>query len=131
MDELFTVRKVFRRRFLHRAFLLSSLLLTFQFSFSQCTILTDAVQGISYTYILTDGTNASGVAYNPNFDIYYAVIAGNSGFPYETFNSSGTSLHQTTAGFDFRGLWWNPNTGEVEGNGYFTNGLWTSGLDIN
>src|SRR6476646_822626 len=107
MNDLFTIRKVCRRKFFLRAYLLSSLLPAFQFSFSQCTILSDAVQGISYTYVLTDGTNASGVAYNPNFDIYYAVIAGNSGFPYETFNPSGTSLYQTTAGFDFRGLWWN------------------------
>jgi hypothetical protein len=70
---------------------------------SQCTILPNATTGISYTYVLPDGTNASGIAYNPNFDIYYAVIAGNPTFPLETFTPSGMPLYQTTAGFDFRG----------------------------
>jgi len=103
----------------------------FQPSFSQCTILDTAVQSISYTYVQGGGTNASGVAYNPDFNIYYAVIAGNPGFPYETFDATGVSLYQTIPGFDFRGLWWNPNTSEVEGNGFDTYGLWTSDLDIN
>ncbi len=96
---------------------------------SQCTILPNATQGISLSYIQGGGTNASGVAYNPNLNIYYAVIAGNSGFPYETFDVIGNPLFQTNAGFDFRGLWWNPNTNEVEGNGYNTFGLWTSNLN--
>ena len=100
-------------------------------AWSQCTVLADAVEGISYTYVQSGGTNASGVAYNPDFDIYYACIAGNPGFPYETFDASGTSLYQTLTGFDFRGLWWNPNLNEVEGNGYYTYGLWTSDLDGN
>jgi len=111
--------------------IISLLLLITEYSFSQCSILTDAVQGISYTYVQGSGTNASGVAYNPNFNLYYAVIAGNSAFPYETFDPTGVSLYQTNAGFDFRGLWWNPNTNQVEGNGYFDNGLWTSDLDVN
>src|SRR6185295_11468491 len=98
---------------------------------SQCTILTNAVQGISYSTVTYGGNNAGGVAYNPNFNIYYAAIAGNPGFPYETFDTFGTSLYQTVTGFDFRGLWWNSNTNEVEGNGYYTYGLWTSDLDIN
>ncbi len=104
-------------------------LILFQFAFSQCTILPNAVQGISYAYVQGGGTNASGVAYNPNLNIYYAVIAGNPGFPYETFDASGVSLFQINAGFDFRGLWWNPNANEVEGNGYFNLGSWTSNLN--
>lgn len=98
-------------------------------AFSQCTILPNAVQGISYVYVQGGGTNASGIAYNPNLNIYYAVIAGNPGFPYETFDAFGTSLYQTNAGFDFRGLWWNPNTNEVETTGFSNFGLWTSNLN--
>ncbi len=98
-------------------------------SYSQCIILPNAIQGISYTYIQSGGTNASGVAYNPNLNIYYACIAGNPGFPYETFDATGISLFQTNTGFDFRGLWWNPNTNQVEGTGYSNFGLWTSDLD--
>lgn len=97
--------------------------------FSQCAILPNASQGISYSYVQGGGTNASGVAYNPNLNIYYAVIAGNPGFPYETFDAAGTSLYQTNAGFDFRGLWWNPNFNQVEGNGFNNFGWWTSTLN--
>jgi PKD repeat protein len=96
---------------------------------AQCSILADAVEGISYTYVLSDGTNASGVAYHPGFNVYYAVIAGNAIFPMETFDETGTSLYQTNAGFDYRGLWWNPNTAQLEGNGYNGYGLWASDLD--
>ncbi len=98
-------------------------------TFSQCTILANAIQGISLTYVQGGGTNASGVAYNPNLNLYYAIIAGNPGFPYETFDAAGTPLYQTNGGFDFRGLWWNPNTNQVEGTGYSNLGLWTSDLD--
>lgn len=99
--------------------------------FSQCVILPNAVPGISYTYVQTGGTNASGVAYYPDSALYYAVIAGNSGFPMETFDINGVSLYQTTTGFDFRGLWWNKNTNQLEGNGFATFGLWTPDLDVN
>ncbi len=98
-------------------------------SFAQCTILPIAVQGISLTYVQAGGTNASGVAFNPNLNLYYAIIAGSPVFPYETFDAAGNPLYQTNGGFDFRGLWWNPNTNQVEGTGYFNFGLWTSDLD--
>ena len=98
-------------------------------SFGQCTILPNAIQRISYSYVQGGGTNASGVAYNPNFNIYYAVIAGNPGFPYETFDANGVSLYQTNGGFDFRGLWWNLRTNEVETTGFSNFGLWTSNLN--
>ena len=50
-------------------------------------------------------------------NIYYAVIAGNSSFPLETFDATGVSLYQTNTGFDCRGLWWNPNLNQLETNG--------------
>ncbi len=97
--------------------------------FSQCCPVPNAVAGLRLSYVQSGGTNASGVAYNPSQNLYYAVIAGNSGFPYETFDAAGIALFQTNAGFDFRGLWWNPNLNQVEGNGFSTFGLWTSNLD--
>ena len=105
MNELFIPGNWCRRKLFLGASLLSLLLLTFQFSYSQCTILENAVEGISYATVQVGGSNAGGVAYNPGFDVYYAAIAGNPTFPYETFNSAGTSLYQTTTGFDFRGVW--------------------------
>ena len=59
---------------------------------SQCNIIPNAIQGISYTFVQSGGTNASGVAYNPNLNIYYTVIAGNSAFPLETFDVNGVSF---------------------------------------
>ncbi len=120
-----------RRKYFIRIPLLLLLVALFNTSFSQCTILTNAVQGISYSMVTFGGSNAGGVAYNPNVNVYYAGIAGNPTFPYETFDPTATPLYQTNVGFDCRGVWWNPNTNEVEMNGYYTFGLWTSDLDIN
>jgi gliding motility-associated-like protein len=96
-----------------------------------CQPLENAEPGISYTFILSDGTNASGVAYNPNFDLYYALIAGNPDYPLETFAPDGTPLFQTETGFDSRGLWWNPNLGQLEANGFNAFGLHRFDLDAN
>lgn len=95
----------------------------------QCTPIANAVPGISLHYVQAGGTNATGVAYNPNFNVYYAAIAGNPGFPLETFDAAGNPLYQTNTGFDMRGMWWNPNTNQVESNGYNTGGIWA--YDVN
>ncbi len=95
----------------------------------QCTLIPNAIPGLSLTYQSTNLFNCSGVAYNPNFNFYYAVRAGNPGFPLETWSSIGTPLYTTSAGFDYRGMWWNPNTNQMEANGYNTYGIWTSNLN--
>jgi gliding motility-associated-like protein len=92
---------------------------------AQCTPIANAIPSITLTYVQGGGTNASGVAYNPNFNIYYAGIAGNSGFPLETFDNVGNPLYQTNTGFDMRGLWWNFNLNQLESNGYNTFGVWS------
>lgn len=69
------------------------------------------------------GTNGSMVAYNPEKQLYYAVIAGNSMYPLEVFNSAGKNLYSTEAGNDMRGLWWNPKKKQLEGNGYGETGI--------
>ncbi len=74
-------------------------------------------------------TNWSSVAYNPDLDLYYAFRAGNTGMPFRTYDGTGATLATNTTGFDFRGLWWNPNTKELQGNGVGTSGYRTVTLD--
>lgn len=96
---------------------------------AQCTIIPNATTGLTLTYVLTGGTNATGVAYNPDLDLYYTAIAGNSSFPLETYDGGGTPLYQTNTGFDMRGLWWNRNLSSLESNGYNTLGVWRYNLN--
>ncbi len=78
---------------------------------------------LKLTFQQESGTNASAVTYNPDKKLYYAIIAGNPVFPLETFDAKGKPLHQTNTGFDSRGMWYNPQTKQLEINGYYTNGL--------
>lgn len=66
----------------------------------------------------TGGTNGSAVAYNPGKNLYYAAIAGNTGFPLETFDETGNSVYLTETGFDVRGLWWDGYNNQLRSNGY-------------
>ncbi len=88
-----------------------------------------AVNDISYNIIQTGGSNGSAVAWNPAKQLYITVIAGNSSFPMEGFNSSGNNVFQAETGFDFRGLWYNPSSKKFEGNGAGEEG-WIS-FDLN
>lgn len=97
--------------------------------YAQCTLLASAVPGITLVHQNTNCFNNSGVAYNPNQGLYYACRAGNSGFPYETWSSTGTPLFNTNTGNDFRGLWWNPALNKLEGNSYNGAGIWNSNLN--
>jgi hypothetical protein len=106
------------------------LLSTIGYIQAQCNLLSNAVPGIFLDYQSTNLFNCSGVAYNPIQAKYYAVRAGNSSFPLETWSSTGTQLYTTSAGFDWRGMWWNPNTNQLEGNGYNTFGMWRANLDV-
>lgn len=78
----------------------------------------DPVQA-SITLKITDqnGTNGTAVAWDGEKGRYYAAIAGNKVFPIETFDASGKSTGRSEAGFDCRGLWYNPKTKTLEGNG--------------
>ncbi len=75
------------------------------------------VQDIQYTFNQSDGTNACAVAWNPDSRIYITVIAGNESFPLEGFNTSAELVFSAQAKFDYRGLWYNPVTKQMEGNG--------------
>ena len=97
---------------------------------AQCAVIPNAIPTVSLGFVQPGGTNASGVAFNPNFNVYYAGIAGNSGFPLETFDELGNPLFQTNTGFDIRGLWWNFNEDQLEANGYNAFGIWTFNLNV-
>lgn len=77
------------------------------------------------------GTNRSGVAYNPNLDIYYANIAGNATFNFETFSNTGVLLSTVVSNIDIRGVWWNPNLNQLEINAYNSAGIHQKTLDAN
>jgi hypothetical protein len=114
---------------MRKFYLLSLLLLAGYFGFGQCNILSNALTGITLHYQSTNLFNCSGVAYNPIRNVYYGVRAGNPSFPLETWTNVGGQLYTTSAGFDWRGMWWNPNTNQLEGNGYSTYGMWRSDLN--
>lgn len=112
-----------------KVFCLVLIALFFQNANSQCTLYANAVPGLTLTHVSTNCSNNSGVAYNPILGLYYGVRAGNTGFPLETWDAAGNPLYQTTAGFDWRGMWWNPALNQLEGNGYNTYGMWNTNLN--
>ena len=97
--------------------------------YSQCNLLPNALPGMALVHQNTNCFNNSGVAFNPNLNLYYGVRAGNSSFPLETWTSTGVPLYDTLCGFDWRGMWWNPTTNQLEGNGFNTFGMWKADLN--
>jgi Secretion system C-terminal sorting domain len=94
-----------------------------------CTPLTNALVG-STMLVSPGGTgNFSAVVYNPDADLYYCFNAGSSSYPANTFDGTFTFLDAVPQGFDYRGAWWNPNTAQVEGNGYNVLGIFVQDLD--
>jgi len=85
---------------------------------------------LDMTLQCTGGTNnRTGIAFNPNQQLYYSVNAGTTGYPIETFDVTGNPVASVAQGFDYRGAWWNPNTSVLEGNGFSNNGIWIQDLD--
>ncbi len=77
------------------------------------------------------GANGASVVYNPKEKLYYAAQAGNKVFPLIIFDKSGTIVSkegQETL-IDVRGLWYNPKTKRIEGNGYDYAGWFYYDLD--
>jgi hypothetical protein len=73
-------------------------------------------KSVSFSFVQSDGTNASAVAWNPGKRVYYAVIAGNAEFPLETFDDQGRMVSARAARADIRGLWWNAKNRSLMGN---------------
>lgn len=77
------------------------------------------------------GANGASVVYNPKEKLYYAAQAGNKVFPLIIFDKSGTIVSkegQETL-IDVRGLWYNPKSKRIEGNGYDDAGWFYYDLD--
>lgn len=91
----------------------------------------NTVQDIVLTGGPGSGTNRSGVAFNPQLRIYYANVAGNMTFPFETFSETGTLLNTVTSGIDVRGVWWNPLLNQLEMNTFSSQGIYSRTLDAN
>ena len=77
------------------------------------------------------GTRGASVAWHPVYKKYYASMAGNSGYPMAIFDLAGKRLSdfEMTTGFDTRGLWYNPKTKKICGNGYDVTGWFSYNLN--
>jgi hypothetical protein len=70
------------------------------------------------------------LTWHPVHQRYYSARVGNAAFPLHTWLvSGGPSVAQSTTGIDTRGLWYNPNTGLVERNGFAAIGWATMDID--
>jgi hypothetical protein len=68
------------------------------------------------------GSAKMSVAYNPAYGLYYCGSGGGSSSPVMVFNTAGTLLQTISCNFDDRGIYYNSNTGRIEGNAYGTQG---------
>ncbi|MBU3714291.1 MAG: hypothetical protein FGM46_05015 [Ferruginibacter sp.] len=77
------------------------------------------------------GTRGAAVVWNPKTKRYYASYAGNGGFPMAVFTKKGkrVSNDDLTTQMDTRGLWYNKNNNQIEGNAYSDNGWFYYELD--
>lgn len=90
---------------------------------AQCSPLANAIVRDTLISSVGGTNNRSGMVYNPNFNLYYSVNAGAAGYPIDVYNSAGTLIDSVTAGFDYRGAWWNPTANQFEGNTFNDNGV--------
>jgi hypothetical protein len=77
------------------------------------------------------GTRGGAVVWHPVQKKYYAVFAGNAGYPLAVFDATGKRLSddKLTAMQDTRGLWYNPTLKKICGNGYNKTGWFSHTLD--
>lgn len=77
------------------------------------------------------GANGGAVVYHPKEKLYYAVQTGNKDFPLVIFEEGGNvvSSPEQSALIDVRGLWYNPKSKEIGGNGYKDFGWFTYDLN--
>jgi hypothetical protein len=77
------------------------------------------------------GTRGASVVWHPVQKKYYAAFAGNWEYPLAVFDAKGTILSQDTLTTqeDLRGLWYNADSKNVEGNAFDENGWFTYKLN--
>ena len=95
-----------------------------------CAILPNAIVGPTLISSPNSETNRTAVAWNPNAQLYYSVDAGNPTFEIDTYDQAFNLLMHGPQGFDYRGAWWNPNTAQLEGNGYASLGIFVQDLQV-
>jgi hypothetical protein len=79
------------------------------------------------------GSNGGSVVWHPLQKKYYAAMAGNATYPIAVFDSKGKMLSADTLNtmFDVRGLWYNANSKNIEGNAYNDGGWLAYKLNTN
>lgn len=77
------------------------------------------------------GTRGASVAWHPLQKKYYASMAGNYNYPLAVFDATGKRLSEDGQNclIDVRGLWYNPITKTIHGNGFDTVGWFSYKLD--
>ncbi|MBY0478472.1 MAG: hypothetical protein K2Q24_12560 [Chitinophagaceae bacterium] len=83
-----------------------------------------AAEKVMEMKIPAGGANGAAVIYHPKEKLYYAAQAGNKLFPLVIFNKDGDIVSEETQEtlIDVRGLWYNPKTKQISGNGYDESG---------
>ncbi len=76
-----------------------------------------------------NGTNASAVVWNPEKKLYFTLIAGNKDYPFEAFDSKGTSVYAQDVKIDGRGMWYNKSKKRLEINAAGDNGWYFINLN--
>ena len=66
------------------------------------------------------GTRGASVVWHPLQKKYYAAMAGNTGYPLGVYDATGKKLSQDSLNCDadIRGLWYNPQKKQIQGNAY-------------
>lgn len=66
------------------------------------------------------GTRGASVVWHPLQKKYYAAMAGNIGYPMGVYDATGKLLSSDTLNTnqDIRGLWYNPQQKQIQGNSY-------------
>ena len=97
--------------------ILSAQITTVPQTHAQCeTIIANAVQS-PLTLTIPSGSTANlSLTYAPTYQIYYGANSTASSSTVRAWDPSGNALTTVTTGRFYRGIWWNVNTGQLEGN---------------
>jgi hypothetical protein len=77
------------------------------------------------------GTRGASVVWHPLQKKYYAAMAGNVSYPLGVYDATGKRLSDDSlnCGEDVRGLWYNPQKKQIQGNSYNDYGWFSYSLD--
>lgn len=91
----------------------------------------DAIMGIHYAFKSDEAGDANAVVWIPGANMYVTAMSGGGEMPMEGFSALGKFLWTETAGFDARGLWYNPKRKRVESNSSGNDGWYFQQFDEN